>query len=374
MSPEEHQSLVARNQKILDAQLHSDRSCIILSGENISFLSAQSLRRLRSYLNNLQFNIKVIAFVREPLSWTASVAQEHVKHGWNLDDLIEREMPLAARLYERLATLQEVFGEPNVRTVRYEDAPGGDIVGYFAKIARLSTERIGVPIRTNLSLSATSFRLLLEFFKSGVVHDKGRMLEEIRWIFIARLDEIIRATGQWEALNSEAFAQLVDWDDYRRVNELLEHPYSLRENGRRGRQSGFLKSYCEEIDRTQVEDILRSVLQRCDIGPSIDATLEDLVAQLFYQVMCEQKAHMTTEKLKATEQRLLATDQRLSLVEQRLEKGLQSLASSERELARTHEQLDTSLLKLRQMEATRVWKSYQAIVRTSQALQSLIRR
>ena len=92
------------------------RDGVIFSGENISLLSAEELSKMKIFFTErIDARFKIILFIREPVSWTASMVQENIKHGQPNIRASEEH-----RLSRRISNLREVFGD-DVLLFEYEE-------------------------------------------------------------------------------------------------------------------------------------------------------------------------------------------------------------------------------------------------------------
>ena len=182
LSAAEHKELVSVYWNTLNKQLLKRHSRIIFSGEELSALDTEALARLKSHFNAHQRAIEVFVFVREPLGMTASLMQEMVKWGSLLQNESTDGDAINYLLSERVGNLLNVFGNDATHILHYEDAlsnkyPRG-VVDYFAEALGIRPEDLPSIKSTNQSISETTYKLLNNFYQSGIVHNKGATLKE----------------------------------------------------------------------------------------------------------------------------------------------------------------------------------------------------
>ena len=357
LSEEARQRLVSEQFTVLDNQLARERRRVIFSGENISLLSVEELVRLRSYFAARHCDIQCVVFLRDPLAWTSSILQETVKHASLPDDFGRRGDPVRAWLRKRLDNLIEAFGRSNVMIRRYEDAKcngnSGDIVSYFFDLLKLRKDYISIIERQNVSISEATLKVLLAFNQSGAVHNVGLMLERVRWNFIGCLEAALSTSGA-KKLDIKDFARFVDWEDYRRLNELWEIPSDLQEHSCEAGQTGDFETYWGRIDEMAVSAALHAALGKFELGQPQNASTAELASLLFYGVMRED----AEEPLKRI---LDVTQRQLDSIQQQLERVQSELESTQR-------QLENGRQQLHEIEATRLWRLRQNLIKTTKSV------
>ncbi len=141
------------NKKYLN-EFHNQVRCtsfpsLIISGEDISLLNKDCLKKLDNFFKD-QFSedvaVKIIIFVRNPITWIASSVQENVKIGLTVDEQLDDMKKKISRLYRnRISKFIKVFGRDNVRVVSFEDSIQSfqGPVGFFLSILGFSKQEIG---------------------------------------------------------------------------------------------------------------------------------------------------------------------------------------------------------------------------------------
>lgn len=163
-------------------EILSNEEKIILSGESISALPEDSLFSLRKYIEERGFRITPVAFVRSPVSYQVSAAQERVKNGSTIV-FGENYFP-----GNKIKKLQSVFSEnitfyPFKQVCDHDYGPAGFFLNLIG-LAKRDLKKIQYS-RTNTSLSDQATRLIAHIndLEPLYIADKksgGRMLNPNR--------------------------------------------------------------------------------------------------------------------------------------------------------------------------------------------------
>jgi hypothetical protein len=287
LSAAEHKELVSSHWNTLKGQLLKRHSRIIFSGEELSALDTEALARLKSYFHAHQRAIEVYVFVREPLGMTASLMQEMVKWGSFLQNESTDGDAINYLLSERVGNLLKVFGNDATHILHYEDAlsskyPRG-VVDYFAGALGIQPEELPSAKSANQSISETTYKLLNNFFQSGIIHNKGATLNSVRWRFIAMLEEAVNDGEPRKRLCPMDFKSKVNWDDYRRLNSFLARPYNITIH--QDSKPALFSQYCNDINHAEICERLANYFQRKSIPVPSNCNTHELVTLLFYQAL-----------------------------------------------------------------------------------------
>jgi hypothetical protein len=312
LSEKKIENLINRHWLALTKQLDRKHSRIIFSGEGISKLDIESLYRIKNTFNEHQRDAIVFVAVREPLGMTASLMQEMVKGGKDLQNESTDKDVVSYSLSKRINNILTVFGDENTHILRLEDAfssefPRG-IVDYFAKQLNIKPERIPTIKSQNQSIGETTYKLLNSFFQSGVVHNRGQMLSSVRWKFIDMLNEIVSNDAR-DKIDPSAFRPKVDWDDYRELNSFLACPYEIHDNNDCATEP--FSKYCNDINHKEVCRSLTNYFKGRAIPVPSDCNSHELVTLLFYQAIQDHAAQPHPRTLNKIKQKL--TKRALSL-------------------------------------------------------------
>lgn len=148
---------VNREYRVQLEQALSKEDKIIFSGEGISTLPEDALLSLKKYFEDYGFRLTPMAFVRSPISYQISAAQERVKNG-NTIKFAERHF-----LSEKIKKLQSVFpGEITFYSFRQVCSHAYGPPGFFLELFGLhgkDLKKIKYS-QTNTSLSDQATRLI----------------------------------------------------------------------------------------------------------------------------------------------------------------------------------------------------------------------
>jgi hypothetical protein len=159
------EDIATRNQDFADrlkADLDAGGETLVLSGEDLGLLTRPGVHRLKKWLSGHAESIRILAYVREPVAWATSHAQQQVRQGKVLETLLQGA--LVPRFRRRLTPWMVAFGKENVSVSDFDVARAGPagLVGHF-------TDQLGLPEsvhetlvqkRSNESLSAEAVTLM----------------------------------------------------------------------------------------------------------------------------------------------------------------------------------------------------------------------
>ncbi|MCP4380199.1 MAG: hypothetical protein GY798_02030 [Hyphomicrobiales bacterium] len=141
---------------------------IVISSEVLSAIKPQSVKKLKKFLvkccKDEEFSIRIICYVREPVSWFTSSFQEEIKaRGRTIDNPIDVKVPF--RFY--LRKYINAFGIENVDVREFNPnqfAEGSLIADFFEAIGESSVNIHDFDYQTqNESLSLQAARIISEF-------------------------------------------------------------------------------------------------------------------------------------------------------------------------------------------------------------------
>jgi hypothetical protein len=135
---------------------------MVLSGEDLGLLNRRGVQRFKAWLGEQAACIRILAYVREPVAWATSHAQQQVRQGRTLEELMERA--LVPRFRRRLTPWIAAFGRDHVGVADFDVARSGPdgLIGHFLTLIGLPgalAEGLA-PKRANPSLSAEAVVLM----------------------------------------------------------------------------------------------------------------------------------------------------------------------------------------------------------------------
>lgn len=122
--------------------LERDLAHVIFSGEDITWIKPRELEQLAGFLGAHEATVKPVVFVRDPIGYATSAAQESIKYGSNLQELLEAP-PLPA-FRQKIEPLLDLFGTDHCSIRVFQRR--ADLVPVFC-------ESIGMPDQLTQQLS-----------------------------------------------------------------------------------------------------------------------------------------------------------------------------------------------------------------------------
>ncbi|MCC2632549.1 MAG: hypothetical protein K0S48_435 [Ramlibacter sp.] len=179
-SPEDTEALKQRIRGQLEAELaQKEFDKFVISGEGMVFLTPKSLRELHAILARHVDEIKVFAYVRDPVGFSSSALQQRIKGGFAGYELTR------ANYRAKFVPFIEIFGRENF-SVKEFSRPAlrdGSVVSDFC-------HHWGIPfdpkseVRSNESLAEPTMKLMHLFNRSGVPSLENRMQKQARMAMV----------------------------------------------------------------------------------------------------------------------------------------------------------------------------------------------
>ena len=170
--------------QLIRALSSSKSKNVVISGEDILFLSEDELAHLNDFLMIYCSDVQVIAYVRPPISFMQSAFQQLVKMG-ELSFGIGGFFPQYQQRFEKF---DRVFGHENVTFIKFDrdSLKGGDVVVDFCERIGGNVEQLEI-IRFNdaIPLEAVAFLFVYQKYieKSGnfstIISDGDPFLKEL---------------------------------------------------------------------------------------------------------------------------------------------------------------------------------------------------
>ena len=184
--------------------------CYIISDEELSYLSAESVARMSDFLKDHFNDITVIMYAREPSSFIPSIINEYIKYG--LSDISKISFSRLPYYKTRLEKYVQVFGEENiiVRPFKKDLFKNNDLFQDFFVSLNLNFDASKIEkIVTNESLGYYALTVLLEYNKryprfidGKINHERGLASYRINEFF-----ELLRKTNDIEFSIELSFTQ-----------------------------------------------------------------------------------------------------------------------------------------------------------------------
>ena len=176
---------LASLQRELDANTSGS---VVISGEDLSMLPAEGLKRLKETLAPYAAQFRIIVYIRDPVATVTSIFQQRLRRGQTYQQ-ISRRPPRPG--YQRIAASIDVFGREAVDVRLFDSAQfvSGDLIADFLSAigADLAVAATLDPLRANVGLSHEAAELLHEINRR---HPPQGRLSPPRDQLLARLAEI----------------------------------------------------------------------------------------------------------------------------------------------------------------------------------------
>jgi hypothetical protein len=112
------QKWVVSKTAMLAAELAGQTGRVLVSGEELCRLSEDGVKRMLEFFSRFTDTISAVCFVRDPISYCKSEAQENIKGGLSWKEVVEN--PPRARFRFYLKKYVEQLGREHVHVIRYE--------------------------------------------------------------------------------------------------------------------------------------------------------------------------------------------------------------------------------------------------------------
>jgi hypothetical protein len=186
---------------------HAPRNvCPIISAEACWWMNRTEFERIRAFMADRGYRVRIIVYLRPWKQWAESMFQESVKHSQNTP----RELRIPTLLYdypERIQMLEAVFGPEQVQVFKYDPRtfPEGCVVRHFC-------EQLGIHFdarrirRANESLKLPAVQLLYAHWKLGPQREKSE-LESLASMLVTR--QLQKLDGPSFCIHSSLFEPYV---------------------------------------------------------------------------------------------------------------------------------------------------------------------
>ena len=194
----------ARDCLIKELSLGRDR--LIISGEDIALIDSVGVDTMATFLEQHVDNIRVLAYVRDPIGFASSALQQRIRGG-------QRRPEIPATDYrKRFEKFVDRFGQDAVEFVGFSKSAlnGTSVVQDFCN-------RVGIDHssfkenRTNISSTLDCIRMLFLFNRAGLKSSGTPQLVKTRNELALKLSRLF--DGPDFRIPSEIAASGIDWDD-----------------------------------------------------------------------------------------------------------------------------------------------------------------
>lgn len=268
-SPQDTLALKQRIREQLEAELSSKKfDKFVISGEGMVFLSIHALRDLRALLMKHVDDVRVFAYVRDPVGFSGSALQQRIKGGYAGYELTR------ANYEQKFAPFISVFGRDHF-SVKEFSRPAlrdGSVVSDFCHLW-------GIPhdprreVRSNESLAEPTVKLLHLFNRSGVASLENRLQKQARMLMVEAMGKHFK--GKFD-LPMWFRAEAIDPQDIEWLKEQCGIALAVDPAATVPAPGGEFKRYLDDIPPEVVESY-RELLAQSGIHVSAaDSTVEML--------------------------------------------------------------------------------------------------
>lgn len=168
-------------EKLADAIREAPEETIIMSAEALTLVDPDGIQRLKDFLAPFFDEIRVIGYVRPPVSFKISIYQELIKQGRKRFDAINIKVSYRQK-FEKFDT---AFGRENVKLVKFDPAAllNQCIVSDFCEKTGIRLPADEPVERANDGMCREACGILFAYYKHGSGYGTGkRVIVENSWI------------------------------------------------------------------------------------------------------------------------------------------------------------------------------------------------
>jgi hypothetical protein len=246
---------VARN---LERELAVDAD-LILSGEDLCELKRDEVRKLAAYFASRSARVRVIAYYRDPLGFSASSLQQRVKAGLEEFRLIQPEYR------RRIEHYIGVFGRENCDLRRFDRRafPESSVVKDFARHLGIDSAALAA-VSTNTSMSAQAVSCLLYMNRRLGIPRESSAFFDLRRGFVDWL--IPQLSGEKFTLPETLFAAAMDAEDVRWMERVTQDTL-MKTAGDSPELAARRESFVHDLQSLSDREIplLRNIAETCGL-------------------------------------------------------------------------------------------------------------
>ncbi len=258
---------------ILIAELkRKDRKRLIISGEDIGYLSNEEKKQFIDFLKNYCKKIKIICYVRSPLSFASSAFSQILETG-----KISHKSPA---LYKH--RIQGFIDQENVDVeLKIYDKNtlfNSDVVDDFCKIINLNLDLIK-KFNTNISYSEATIKIIYKFLMGNPCVVGDAVVTNARRKFFAKIADLY---ADYPPLKKDYFYFMVDWEDARYLDKNFNIIFDDKlESFESSKDS--LNAYLSDLSEIDLSRIDRALIENNIFGNFED--IESKLNRLFYSYL-----------------------------------------------------------------------------------------
>tara|TARA_B100001093_G_scaffold512563_1_gene582671 strand:- start:3325 stop:4368 length:1044 start_codon:yes stop_codon:yes gene_type:complete len=200
-------------EKLKDQLSRKDRKRIIISGEGIAHkLNDKEKQKLIECLCSKGANLKIVYYVREPISFTKSIFQQQVKVNGraNLQKSFKSKHKLRLNYFYKIIPKENII----VRKFDRDLLDNGCIVRDFSSAVGIEVDKV---VNVNESLSLPALKLLYEFNKTNIASSFDQDILNARW---KTVNTIMNCYKDFEPIDKKLFAPFADFSEVEYLNKV----------------------------------------------------------------------------------------------------------------------------------------------------------
>ncbi|WP_419910005.1 hypothetical protein [Hoeflea sp.] len=275
-----HKDLAHELQRNLEDELALDRQRLVLSGEGICNFEEPAVLRMRDFFWELSGKTTVLAYIRDPVSFTSSSFQQRVRSGLGQPEFGNPKYRFKFKKFVN------AFGLENIQFVKFDRKAftGGSVVNDFC-------ERVGIPAPSkrmdieNESLSQEATKLVYLFNHYGALSTGSRELMVARQKMIACLAAAFKDTKfviPKPIIRQSLNPTDIDWMESVAGFKLEEKIESSEPT------DTTFEEFLEHVDAGSIEN-LKNLLQEKNVKYRSDDGLSLLLSKLYYYFLTEEQ-------------------------------------------------------------------------------------
>lgn len=260
-----------------------NRKKMIISAEDISLLSEKDAENFIDYIRQYSKNVKIICYIRDPLSFAASAFQESCKVGRSQNPNI-----IDPRYKYRIEKFINVVGEENIIVKKFEkdNLERSSVVADFCEIVGIDYNGIR-EIKSNESLTEEALKVIYVFNKNNPLFYGDEVLRNAR----RRLnDEINKAFYGGNKIDKNYFYEYACFKDLeyldKRFSINFESIDGMNKNDRVG-----LKEWLDDLSKIRIECLL-NILNNYGISGDFK-NVPSIVNRIFYYLIFLEQTKVT---------------------------------------------------------------------------------
>ncbi len=260
----------------LNSEINKDRNQMILSGEDLSDLREEDIKKLKNFFDEKRIELLFFAYIRNPKDWRKSTFQQKIKGG-ELD--IKNAFAKNFRLMERLKKFKTVFGSNLIiKDFNRSKLKSGCVVKDFCDEINIEVPK--KIINANESLSLSAIKLLYLFNNSAIVSSGNEEILIARFKLINFLRD---SYCEDKSLDSRYFSTLNDRAAIKNAFEKFKIRFDYIEHDPEF-DLAALKKNITDISDIDLEP-LNSWLEKENFNSSLFKTPESKLLAIFYKLM-----------------------------------------------------------------------------------------